>query len=260
MEEFSLAARAPLEHHFHNHEFCGDWCRVKRGEVVSVGKYRIKEEEPELYSELKAILDKFTSVERLNDVHHVFETQVNESLNQSVSLLVPKNRTYSMTMALTSRVMICCGMHLLGRGSYWMQVCEALKLSIPDATLQYLTNEQKKAQERKKQRSLPEFKRHRSAAFKEKIKQYTEDNIKAKAAGQTYEKGKGFLIALEHDAQNLQHAQEQSKKQTPICPYCKKRDTKQQTAENAPSMDRKCPHHQPKFRQQQPKSHKNKTC
>jgi hypothetical protein len=178
---------------------------------VSVGKYRIKDEEPELYGELKTIVDKFISVERLDDVHHVFETQMNESLNQSVSLLVPKNRTYSMTMSLTSRVKICCGVHLSGRAAYWAQVFEALKLSIPDVTLQYLTKQQKRAEERKKQQSLPAFKKHRSAAFKEKIKQYTEDNIKAKAACQTYGKGKGFLLALEHDAPILQHAQKQKK-------------------------------------------------
>jgi hypothetical protein len=226
MESFFTAAKAPLEHHFDNHEFCGMWCRIKRGETVKKGKYQDKKEEPELYGELKSIVEKFISVERLSDVNHTFETQVNESLNQSVSLFVPKNRTYSMTMALASRVKICCGVHISGQNGYWSKVFEALELHIPDITVNYLKKKQAVAKQRKQRQSIPEIKRLRSENWKEKVKKCTEEHIKSKAKGQTYGRGKGFDIALEHEDEKLQHAQVQSRKQTPICPHCGKKGHK----------------------------------
>jgi hypothetical protein len=61
------AGKAVIEHYFKNHIHCGDWCNRKKmsleeleGNRKATGKYyRCKQREPEVYKELKAILDPF---------------------------------------------------------------------------------------------------------------------------------------------------------------------------------------------------------
>jgi hypothetical protein len=35
-EEFKRAVQAVLEHHFHNHEFCADWCQATEGTAEEI--------------------------------------------------------------------------------------------------------------------------------------------------------------------------------------------------------------------------------
>ena len=76
--EFVDAAKAVLEHHFDNHEYCGDWCRRKNEseqQKMSSGKYyRNKLESPELYNLLSEKIQKFITLDKLIEMAHGLDT------------------------------------------------------------------------------------------------------------------------------------------------------------------------------------------
>eukprot|EP00978_Attheya_sp_CCMP212_P020783 scaffold60025_cov35-Attheya_sp.AAC.1 len=77
------ASKAVLEHHFNNHEFCGDWCPAKRG--IKKGSYRCKEEHSKFYESLKGVMDVYATPERMRELHHEFSTQGNEAMDNAVT-------------------------------------------------------------------------------------------------------------------------------------------------------------------------------
>jgi len=72
--EFVNAGKAVLEHHFDNHECCGEWCRHKSltdEEVKVSGKfYRSKTKDKELYEWLQENLARFLTLDALKEVGH----------------------------------------------------------------------------------------------------------------------------------------------------------------------------------------------
>jgi hypothetical protein len=66
------AGKAVLEHHFDNHEYCGDWCHRKRKtpeeRAASERFYRCKAKDVELYKILNGIVSRFVSLDRLKEV------------------------------------------------------------------------------------------------------------------------------------------------------------------------------------------------
>lgn len=98
-----------LEHHFDNHAHCGDFCvrsreregltgtgtqtataeedAVEEDTVPAQGKkfYRSKDTDRDLYLCLKEIVDGFVTMERLTEVAHGCDTNLNEALNNAIA-------------------------------------------------------------------------------------------------------------------------------------------------------------------------------
>merc|ERR1711884_108251 len=131
-EEFAKAAKAPLEHLFDNHEFCGKWCtrKGKEGQMNDADDdekyYRCKVRDKIIYDKMKEAYDPFITEERLEESRHGFTTQANESFNISVAAYAPKNKTYSTTMSLSNRVHIAIGIKNYGHFIYWKRVFKKL--------------------------------------------------------------------------------------------------------------------------------------
>jgi hypothetical protein len=72
-EEWCERGRAILEHHFENHQYCGEWCSRRNKTVselqterTSSGKYfHCKERDAAQYKVLKAIMDKYITIKKL---------------------------------------------------------------------------------------------------------------------------------------------------------------------------------------------------
>lgn len=61
----------------------------------------------------------FTIKTRLNESLHIYSTQFNEAMHDSVENLTPKIRTYSASMTLTNRVTIAIGTSNLSYLIFW---------------------------------------------------------------------------------------------------------------------------------------------
>jgi hypothetical protein len=58
-DELMTASKAVLEHHFNNHEFCGDWCPAKRG--IKSDSYRCKGDHGKLYELHKGVMEEYAT-------------------------------------------------------------------------------------------------------------------------------------------------------------------------------------------------------
>jgi hypothetical protein len=108
-DKYEDAGKAVIEHQFDNHEYCGPWCPRKRLTVEAVRKakarsYRKKNNKSNaaLYKILYEKLERFITWDRLLEVAHGLDTQVNESFNQSASWFAPKNKVFCSSLSLTN--------------------------------------------------------------------------------------------------------------------------------------------------------------
>jgi hypothetical protein len=67
-----------------------------------------------LFEKLQPIVEHFVTVERLTEVAHGMDTQVNESFNNTFSWLAPKNKVYCGSQSLRNRLCIGMGINALG--------------------------------------------------------------------------------------------------------------------------------------------------
>ena len=136
------AARAVLEHHFDNHEYCGDWCKRKRlsaeAAAASQRYYRCKTKDKALYDALLPILNKYISFERLKEIAHGMDTNANESINNTISYFAPKNRVYCATRSLQTRIGMAIGIVSLGFQPYFVRLFKELGIAMPPNVLHYL--------------------------------------------------------------------------------------------------------------------------
>jgi hypothetical protein len=94
--EYVEAASACLEHHFDCHQFCGDWCKRKleSDESKSTSKkyYRCKTKDAKLYTVLAEKMERFCTQDRLEEMAHTLDTNMNEAYNQICTWFAPKNK------------------------------------------------------------------------------------------------------------------------------------------------------------------------
>ena len=81
---------------------------------------------------------KYITVEYLTQCCHMYDTQLNEGMNRSVSKYVHKGTNFCGTNSLRNRVYIAAGVQLVGNHFYWTEVMRSLELTIPLQTELYL--------------------------------------------------------------------------------------------------------------------------
>lgn len=110
-DEYLQSSEAVLDHHFDIHtNCCSTWCKRKNmtaeEKAASQRYYRSMDnkEDSELYNVLKGIVARFTTMERLKEVDHGMDTNVNESFNNTASWIAPKNKVYCGSGSLHTRL------------------------------------------------------------------------------------------------------------------------------------------------------------
>jgi hypothetical protein len=145
--KFLAAGKAVLEHYFDNHEFCGPWCPRKRlteqQRLVSERYYRNKTTDGKLYSILHEKFARFVTLERLLEVAHGMDTQVNESFNNTASCMAPKNKVYCATSLLINQLLTAVAMNTLGFEEYFRRLFIKLGITMMNNIKYYLQAKEK---------------------------------------------------------------------------------------------------------------------
>ena len=196
-DELVTASKAVVEHHFNNHEFCGQWCPVKRGSNgVRRTCYRCKETHGKLYESITQTIAPYITEDRLKELHHSFSTQGNEAMNTSVASYAPKTATFSTTMSLHNRVKMASSINIVGHTKYWNLMYEELEMDMPAETGEYIKSLQNIKTRSKVRREQTHTKLKRQEKFYEKLKKAIAADERARRKGMgTYATGAGF-----HDA------------------------------------------------------------
>jgi hypothetical protein len=195
-EEFRLDSKAVIEHLFNDHTYCSkDWCPVlkaqdEKRDLSNMNlKYRSKTDDKELYKQMTAVLAKYLTDDMLQQMNHPYDSQKNEAFNKSVAKYAPKDRTYSMTMSLTTRVGIAAGVSILGWKGYWERVFAAMGIKTGEHTRTMLERKDKRKAYKEEYVSRPDVKRARSESSSSKWRESFAGQIEDKKSGVTYKSG-----------------------------------------------------------------------
>jgi hypothetical protein len=230
---FEEAGKAVLEHHFDCHQHCGAWCPRKRltatQRAASLRFYRCKVKDVLLYKVLQEKLSRFTTLDRLKEVAHGMDTQVNEGFNNTVSWFAPKNKVYCGSPSLANRVGIAIGINMLGLHEYFKRLFKSLGIVMTDNVTYFLQAKQKHRFNRLTKNKTSGAKKLRN---KRKHDQLANDTALATVARRkkegTYESGQNMKDDGDDEQQEQDDAANQRRQRTAavrnkVCPLCGKK-------------------------------------
>jgi len=192
-DEIVTAGKAVVEHHFDNHEYCGAFCKRKPLNTEQRQQqqklYRDKTKHANLYAYLTETMARFITLDALKEVQHGSDTLLNESLNNTIAWLAPKNKTYSSTQSLLNRVSIAVCISTLGTRVYFDRLFEKLGIVSTRDMQYYLDKQQKTRLYRIDMYKKASSKLQRNKKFHEALKKHTEE---AKKLDGFYQPGVGM--------------------------------------------------------------------
>jgi hypothetical protein len=229
-DKMIAAGKSILEHQFDNHEFCGAWCPRKRmtpQQLVSSERfYRCKEKDSKLYSVLVDKVSRFTSLDRLQECAHRMDTQVNESFNNTVAWMAPKNKVYCGSSSLGNRVGMAIGIKSLGLYEYFKRLFIKMGIHMTPNVVHYLHDVKERSRHKRLEKlKTKELKKERlqSRITKQKEYEVIAKNERKKRDG-TYKSGQNVMGNGDDEEEQLQ-AQPPKKKSRKdlVCSSCGQR-------------------------------------
>ena len=205
-EEMLFASNAVVNHHFDDHTYCGAFCKRKtlsdEEKQQSTKIYRSKEKDAKLYGFLINCVARFITPDAIREVGHGMDTQVNESLNNTVAWLAPKNKTYSGTCSLSNQICLALGVHSVGTDEYYERLFAKLSIQLAPDVRHYFAQQQKARAYRIAHFKKTAIKKKRNYKLHDKLREYSEGVKKeiAKRDGCTYQPGIGMdggYVAIE---------------------------------------------------------------
>jgi hypothetical protein len=223
--EYEAAGKAVLDHHFDSHQYCGAWCRRKNLASTDPALqekrrfYRSMVDDAALYSKLHQIVERFVTVDRLQEVAHGMDTQVNESFNNTFSWLAPKNKVYCGSQSLQNRLCMGIGINALGIDEYFRRLFKKMCIIMTPNVQHFLEVKESKRSKRIKKVKLTETKKQRRQNAFDKLK---EDEAiakkeRAKRDG-TYRTGQNM-----EDGSDDEVERPKKRKVPSVCKYCGKK-------------------------------------
>lgn len=133
--------------------------------------------------------DKLTTVEKLEQVHHRFNTQKNESLNRSVAKQAPKTITFCKSNSLKGRVAFVVCVASIGYEKTVERLCTKLQIEYPTTIRQTWKELDYRKDFKRKYGNTPVVKRRRTRVSRESMKQQRLEENTSKKEGYYYKTG-----------------------------------------------------------------------
>lgn len=166
----------------------------------STGYYRDKKnpKDMEVYRDIMECYLPYVTDERLRECHHHYSTQLNESMNNYVTEVAPKNRTYCRSLSLQARVHIVIGVQNNGYMNYWKElVGKVFGIQMTDEFVEFLKKRQNEIDYHKKYHKELKVRQARIKNYFKKMNEEVSRQMKDKQRGATYEgRGGGLENAM----------------------------------------------------------------
>jgi hypothetical protein len=238
--QYCRAGSAVLEHHFDNHEHCGAWCRRRTmsaaQRLASKRYYRNKTTDAKLYGILSEKINRFVTFDRLQEVAHGMDTQVNESFNNTASWFAPKNKVFCGSCSLTNCLSIALGVNSLGLVEYFKRLYKRLGIHLTKNVLYSL-----QAKERTRSNRLKAIKTKDKK--KDRIKRKLDDLVRDEKIARSERDKRGVVyksgINMEDDDGENRNDDQPRRKRNKVqgpCPHCGKEG-------HSTKRSRKCLHY-----------------
>ena len=184
--------------------------------------YRCKVKHQKLYEDMKIALEPYLTSEMLSMLNHTWDTQVNEGMNNSVAAYAPKNRHYSATGSLKSRVAVAAGVQIVGYYKYWKAVFEELNLLMDEQLTKHLKSRDEKREMKDKYQKSKKGKTAKSKSNFRKLhyaQQQYQDAVKGDTAYQSGIALKSARGAVKKRARKSREIEDAEGNKTKICIY-----------------------------------------
>jgi hypothetical protein len=141
--EWIPAANAVLEHHFDVHDQCSsDWC-PRKTETMEQRKasnkyYRSKEKDAKLYCHLVEKMSRFVTMDKLEEMAHDMDTNMNEGFNNICTWFAPKNKVFAGSASLFNRISFAVCINSLGVLPFYTKLFRKLGITMTENVEHYL--------------------------------------------------------------------------------------------------------------------------
>ena len=191
---------------------------IERGDK---GYYRDKDTHARAYTLMCEALQQYMKPEMLSMLHHSYTTQINESLNKSVSSYAPKHKTYSLTKSLEARVGVAASVQIGGYEKFWHHTYKHFDLNFHNPLATALAKMDKDKSNKRKRAATKEGKRKRSASRHKKLNDAHKQDTADFKKGFSYESGVALAAAKKTAKHKLTNAFRNPKNTTPDRMKCK---------------------------------------
>ena len=102
--------------------------KKERHTIEKDDKFRCKQKDNQLYNILKKTRFLFQTDKGLKYSLHMFDTQRNDSMNNVIAYVAPKNKTMTHIMSLNNTISCVVRISILGFKTYWKQVYNVMHI------------------------------------------------------------------------------------------------------------------------------------
>ena len=144
---------------------------------------------------LQHVLERFITLDALKEVGHGMDILVNESLNNTISWVTPKNKTYLTTQSLRNRISVAVGINALGIYTYFARLFRELGIDLPEDVAHCLKQVDARQTYRiNKSQEIEQKKKRQESFHKTLVEEHTERAKKqrCKREGSIYQPGIGM--------------------------------------------------------------------
>ena len=187
-----------------------------------------------LYALLQQTIARFITAEALQQVAHGMDTQVNESLNNTMTWFAPKNKVYCSTWSLTNRLSIGISINSIGFMAYYRRLFNQLGIAMTADIRHFLETKDRNRSARLAKAKTVEWKRKRIQRKMETLREETiiASRQRAKRDG-TYKSGRNMApgASAGFTEEELQETTRQRKKKASdaVCKFCNRKGHSRRT-------------------------------
>jgi hypothetical protein len=149
-KKFQRTAKASVEHHWNNHQFCGTWCQAKdwtdEEKETNKNMFRNKETHQREYHQQFGVHRKYTKEDRLRRVfHEEWTTNKTEQIHSLVTnVFLPKRSYYCRTICGRARTYLAVSIDSIGYYKYNRRLYLELGLHMTTITAVFYKQQDKR--------------------------------------------------------------------------------------------------------------------
>ncbi len=191
-ENFETAGEASFEHHWNNHEHCGEWCQAKswteEEKVEKKGKFRDKIKNRKEYEQQMQVKKKYLSTPRLRRCYHEFCNNKTEQLHGLVvNVFLPKRSYFCRTICGRARTYLAMSVDSLGYEGYYRKLYEELGIRMSSVTARYYHQHDQKRKRDRNYAKTPARKKKRAKQQLDQIQKAWQSEVGDKDKGHMYQ-------------------------------------------------------------------------
>ena len=126
----------------------------------------------------------------------MFDTQKNESMNNVIAYVAPKNKTMAHIMSLNNKIYCLVGVSIFGFKTYWKQVFDLMEIQKTQTFKQFLQAKTLNAEKNKSYYQRHSVNQMRAFYNQVMIKQKIYENMIARKSGMDYISGIQFQTSF----------------------------------------------------------------